>query len=388
MARYGYQSSLSSSEIPFSQKLLWLNWPLAALIAAVGGVGFVMLFSVAGGSLDPWARDQIVRFSLGFAIMILVALIDVKFWRLVALPFYLFSLALLVVVEVAGVTGMGAQRWINLGVARLQPSELMKIALVMVLALYYQNVPSNRISHPLYVLPPVALAIVPAALVAMQPDLGTALLLISGAGVVMFVAGVSWWYFGGVITLVGGAIYAVFASRGADWQLLKDYQFRRIETFLDPSQDPLGAGYHITQSTIAIGSGGLGGQGFMQGSQTHLRFLPEAHTDFIFTTLAEEFGFVGGAGLLGLYLMIVCVATLGAIRIRNTFGRLMASGVAATFFFFFAINMAMVMGLAPVVGVPLPLVSYGGTSMLTLLFGFGLLMSAQIHSEPDLRDYR
>ncbi|MEL6317611.1 MAG: rod shape-determining protein RodA [Pseudomonadota bacterium] len=388
MARYVPRPSLSAAEIPFSRKLLWLNWPLTALLAVVGGVGFLMLFSVAGGSLDPWARDQIVRFSLGFAVMILVALIDLKFWRMIALPFYLISLALLVVVEVAGVTGMGAQRWINLGVARLQPSELMKIALVMVLALYYQNLPSNRISNPLFVLPPILLAVIPAALVAKQPDLGTALLLVGGAGVVMFVAGVSWWYFAAVISAAGGAVYAVILSRGTEWQLLKDYQFRRIETFLDPSQDPLGAGYHITQSTIAIGSGGLAGKGFMQGSQTHLSFLPEAHTDFIFTTLAEEFGFVGGAGLLGLYMLIICVATIGALRIRNTFGRLLAAGVASTFFFFFAINMAMVMGLAPVVGVPLPLVSYGGTSMLTLLFGFGLLMSAQIHAEPDLRDYR
>ncbi len=213
MARYVTRSAMSQSDIPFSRKLLWLNWPLALLIAAAGSVGFVMLYSVAGGDLDPWARDQIVRFSLGFAIMILVALIDLKFWRMVALPFYLASLALLVVVEVAGVTGMGAQRWINLGVARLQPSELMKIALVMVLALYYQNLPPERISNPIYVAAPVLLALIPAALVAKQPDLGTALLLVSGAGVVMFVAGVSWWYFAGVISMAAAGVYAVFASR-------------------------------------------------------------------------------------------------------------------------------------------------------------------------------
>lgn len=373
------------SELSIGEKLLRFNWLLAALLAATACIGFLMLYSVAGGSLDPWARVQIVRFAFGFGVMMLVALIDLRFWRSLALPLYVLGLLLLVGVEIAGETGMGATRWIKIGGFQLQPSEVMKIALVMTLALYYQWLDPDRVSRPLWIAAPLALALVPAMLVLKQPDLGTALLLVAGAGVVMFLAGVSWWFFGGVAMLGVGAVWAVFASKGTEWQLLKDYQFRRIETFLDPTQDPLGAGYHITQSTIAIGSGGFDGKGFLQGSQTHLSFLPEPHTDFIFTTLAEEFGFRGGAGLLGLYMLIILVAMIAAARVKSTFGRLMAAGMAATFFFFFAINMAMVMGLAPVVGVPLPLVSFGGTSMLSLLFAFGLLMSAEIHHDDEMR---
>lgn len=371
-------------ETGLGAKLLRVNWLLAALIATVGCVGCLMLYSVAGGSLDPWARTQIVRFSLGFGLMLLVGLIDIRFWRGLAAPIYLGVLALLVLVEVAGATGQGATRWLKIGSVQLQPSEMMKVAMVLALARYYQWLPRERVSRPLWILAPLALAMLPALLVAKQPDLGTALMLIAGAGVVMFLAGVSWWFFGGVVMLCGAGVYAVFASRGADWQLLKDYQFRRIATFLDPSSDPLGAGYHITQSTIAIGSGGLNGKGFLQGPQTHLSFLPESETDFIFTSLAEEFGFRGCASLLGLYMLIVLISMLAAARIRSVFGRLLAGGVAATFFFFFAINIAMVTGMAPVVGVPLPLISFGGTSMLSLLFAFGLLMSAQIHGDDDL----
>lgn len=380
MARYD-----DAHELTIGMKLLRFNWLLAGLLAIAATVGFVMLFSVAGGDMDPWARTQIVRFAFGFGVMMLVALIDIRFWRLAAFPLYLLALALLVAVELFGEIGMGAQRWLRIGPLLLQPSEFMKIALVMALAAYYQWLGPGKASRPLWIAAPIALALAPAGLTAIQPDLGTAILLIAGAGVVMFLAGVSWWFFFMVFTGAGGAIWAAIASRGAEWQLLKDYQYRRIETFLDPSTDPLGAGYHITQSTIAIGSGGLNGKGFMQGSQTHLSFLPEPHTDFIFTTLAEEFGFRGGLGLLGLYMAIILVATIAATRIRSTFGRLLSAGVLATFFFFFAINMAMVMGLAPVVGVPLPLVSFGGTSMMVLLFGFGLLMSAAIHRDDPMR---
>lgn len=374
-----------SPELGLGGKLLRFNWLLAALIAATAAVGFVMLYSVAGGDLDPWARTQIVRFAFGFGMMILVAMIDLRLWRAFSAPLYLFALALLLAVEFAGQIGMGAQRWLRLGPLNLQPSEIMKIALVMALASYYHWLGPDRVNRPLWIAAPILLALAPAALVAKQPDLGTAMLLILGAGVVMFLAGVTWWFFGVVLTGAAGLVYAVIISRGQSWQLLKDYQYKRIETFLNPESDLLGAGYNIRQSTIAIGSGGLDGKGFLQGTQKSSLYLPEPHTDFIFASLAEEFGFRGGFGLLALYMTIILVATIGATSIASAYGRLLAGGVLATFFFFFAINMAMVMGLAPVVGVPLPLVSFGGTSMLVLLFGFGLLLSALIHRDDQMR---
>ena len=367
--------------LPLGAKLLRLNWPLALLVAATACIGFLMLYSVAGGASDPWASRQMTRFAAGFAGMLVVAFIDIRFWRLMAVPIYLGALALLVAVEFVGVTGQGAQRWIDLRVIQLQPSEAMKVALVLVLAAYYAWLPAERISRPLWMLPPVALALAPVTLVLMQPDLGTSLLLLMGAGAMMFAAGVHWLYFATAGAGGAAAVWAVLASRGTEWQILKDYQYRRIEVFLDPSQDPLGAGYHITQATIALGSGGLSGRGFMQGTQSRLNFLPEKHTDFIFTTLAEEFGFLGGVALLLLYALILLFCTLSAAMNRDRFGSLLTAGVAATFFLFFAVNMAMVMGLAPVVGVPLPLVSYGGSAMLVLLFAFGLVQSAHIHRD-------
>jgi rod shape determining protein RodA len=278
-----------------------------------------------------------------------------------------------------GTIGMGAQRWIDLGFILLQPSELMKLALVMVLAAYYHRLDPARVSRPLWVIPPLVLALVPVALVLKQPDLGTAILLLLGAGTVMFLAGVSLWYFGTAAAAGAGLIWVVLRSRGTEWQLLEDYQYRRIFTFLDPSQDPLGAGYHITQAKIAMGSGGLSGRGYMQGTQSRLNFLPEKHTDFIFTTLSEEFGFVGSITLLVLYTLIVVFCIASAIANRDRFGALLTGGIAATFFFYFAVNMGMVMGLMPVVGVPLPLVSYGGSAMLVLMVAFGLVQSAHIH---------
>jgi rod shape determining protein RodA len=360
-------------------KLLRLNWPLTLLTVAVASIGFLMLFSVAGGDADPWASRQVNRFAIGVAGMAVVALIDIRFWRLMTWPIYAGVVALLLAVEFVGVTGMGAQRWINLGFIQLQPSEAMKVALVMALAAYYAWLPADRVSRPIWLIPPLALTALPVALVLAQPDLGTSLLLLIGAGAMMFLAGVHWLYFAAAGASGAGLVWAVLASRGTEWQLLKDYQYRRIETFLDPSTDPLGAGYHITQATIALGSGGLGGRGFMQGTQSRLNFLPEKHTDFIFTTLAEEFGFLGAMALLTLYGLILLFCTLSALMNRDRFGSLLTGGISATFFLFFAVNMGMVMGLAPVVGVPLPLVSYGGSAMLVLMFAFGLAQSAHIH---------
>ena len=361
------------------RKILYLNWPLALLLTAVAGVGFLMLYSVAGGSFQPWGEAQMKRFGLGFALMIFVAMIPIYFWRNVALLAYLVALALLVAVEFFGAVGMGAQRWIDLGFMRLQPSELKKITLVMVLAAYYDWLPLGRTSKPAFVLIPVILIMIPVFLVLKQPDLGTSILLLVAGAIMMFLAGVHWAYFAAVLAAGIGLITAVFQSRGTDWQLLADYQYRRIDTFIDPSTDPLGAGYHITQSKIALGSGGWTGRGFMQGTQSRLNFLPEKHTDFIFTTLAEEFGFLGAISLLSLYALIILFCVASAMANRDRFSSLMILGVAATFFLFFAVNMSMVMGLAPVVGVPLPLVSYGGSAMLILMIGFGLVQSAHVH---------
>ncbi len=361
------------------RKILYLNWPLVVLPAAVAAVGFLMLYSVAGGEIGRWAEPQIKRFALGLAAMFVVAMVPIWFWRNFAGLAFGVSILLLIFVEFFGATGMGAQRWIDLGFMRLQPSEVSKITLVMVLAAYYDRLDVGKVSRPLWVAVPVAIILLPTLLVLRQPDLGTALLLLAGGAVVMFLAGVSWIYFGIVGALGGGLVTAVFLSRGTPWQLLKDYQYRRIDTFLDPASDPLGAGYHITQSKIALGSGGWTGRGFMQGTQSRLNFLPEKHTDFIFTTLAEEFGFIGGISLLVLYALILLFCITSALTNKDRFSSLLTLGIAAAFFFFFAVNMSMVMGLAPVVGVPLPLVSYGGSAMLVLMVAFGLVQSAHVH---------
>ena len=361
------------------RKILFMNWPLVLLLASVAGIGFLMLYSVAGGSFSPWAQPQMERFALGFAVMFVVALIPIWFWRNMAVLAYVVSVLLLIAVEFFGTVGMGAQRWIDLGFMRLQPSELMKITLVMLLAAYYDWLGPRRTSQPIWVLIPVVMILFPTFLVIKQPDLGTSILLVTAGGGLMFLAGVHWAYFAAVLAMGAGLITAVFQSRGTPWQLLKDYQYRRIDTFLDPASDPLGAGYHITQSKIALGSGGMTGRGFMQGTQSRLNFLPEKHTDFIFTTLAEEFGFFGGMSLLLLYGLILVFCIASALSARDRFSTLVTLGIALNFFLFFAVNMSMVMGLAPVVGVPLPLVSYGGSAMLILMAAFGIVQSAHIH---------
>ena len=373
-----YESHIDKTPSGFG-KIFAYHWALTLLIIAASTIGFLMLFSVADGDINRWARPQMIRFSFALALMTIMAFIPISVYRGASFFAYLFALALLVAVEYFGDVGKGSQRWIDLGFMRLQPSEVMKIALVMVLALYYSWLDTKRVSKPLWVLPPLILTVIPMFLVLRQPDLGTAMLLFAGAAVMMFVAGVSWWYFVSGAAVVGGLVFSVFYSQGKSWQLLKDYQYKRIATFLDPSQDPLGAGYHITQSKIALGSGGMSGRGYMQGTQSRLNFLPEKHTDFIFTTLAEEFGFVGGITLLFIYFLIVTFCVASALSNTNRFGALVTLGVSATFFFYFAVNMSMVMGLAPVVGVPLPLVSYGGSAMVVLMVGFGLVQSAHIH---------
>ncbi|MBE3639158.1 rod shape-determining protein RodA [Mangrovicoccus algicola] len=361
------------------RKVLYLNWPLVFLLSAICSVGFLMLYSVAGGSPRPWMEPQMERFAAGMVVMLFVAMVPIWFWRNISFVAYAVALLLLIAVEIMGEIGMGAQRWIDLGFFQLQPSELMKIALIMVLAAYYDWLDIDKVSRPLWMLPPILLILVPTALVLKQPDLGTAILLLAGGGFIMWFAGVHWGYFLAVIASGVSLVWAVMASRGTDWQLIRDYQFRRIDTFLDPTSDPLGAGYHITQATIALGSGGWTGRGFMQGTQSRLNFLPEKHTDFIFTTLAEEFGFVGASSLLGLYALVLVFCYVSAMANRDRFSSLLILGIASAFFLFFSVNMAMVMGMAPVVGVPLPLVSYGGSAMMVILAAFGLVQSAHVH---------
>ncbi|MFN4062232.1 MAG: rod shape-determining protein RodA [Paracoccus hibiscisoli] len=361
------------------RKFLYINWPLVLLITAVCCIGFLMLYSVAGGRMDTWAEPQMIRFAIGMVVMLGLAFVPMWFWRGISVAAYVVCFLMLVAVDMFGVIGMGAQRWIDIGPIRIQPSELMKIALVLLLAAYYDWLPLNRVSRPLWVLVPVLLILAPTALVLMQPDLGTSIMLVAGGGIVMFAAGVSLWYFGAVIGAAVGLVVTIMRSRGTDWQLLRDYQFRRIDTFLDPTSDPLGAGYNIIQSQIALGSGGLSGRGFMQGTQSRLNFLPEKHTDFIFTVLSEEFGFIGASSLLVLYMLILGFCIYSALTNRDRFASLITLGISGTFFLYFAINMATVMGLLPAKGSPLPLVSYGGTSLMILMLGFGLVQSAHVH---------
>ncbi|PLL12659.1 rod shape-determining protein RodA [Tabrizicola sp. TH137] len=361
------------------RKVFYLNWPLVVLITAVAAVGFLILYSIAGGRMEVWAEPQMKRFAAGLVLMFAIALVPIWFWRNMAGLAYGTSLLLLLAVEFFGVVGMGAQRWLDIGPLRLQPSELAKVTMVMMLAAYYDWLDLKKTSHPLWVLIPVLMILVPTFLVVIQPNLGTSLMLLMGGAAVMFAAGVSIWYFAVVAALIGGLVFAVFTTRGTPWQFLHDYQYRRIDTFLDPSADPLGAGYNIMQAKIALGSGGWGGKGFMQGTQSRLNFLPEKHTDFIFTTLGEEFGFVGAFSLLILYGLILFFCFTSALQSKDRFSQLLIIGLSANFFLYLAVNLSMVMGMAPVVGVPLPFLSYGGSVMLVLLIAFGLIQSAHVH---------
>ncbi|TQV82371.1 rod shape-determining protein RodA [Denitrobaculum tricleocarpae] len=344
------------------------------LIILIFSVGFAMLFSAGNGNVNPWASRQAIRFGGGLLLMLSVALIDIRLWFRYSYALYFIALFLLVAVEVMGTVGMGAQRWIDLKVIQLQPSEVMKVCLILALARYFNGVSVEDIGRPTYLLIPLALIAAPAALVLKQPDLGTTVMLVMAAGAVFFCAGVRLWKF----AIVGAAGLAAIPI---GWQLLHDYQKARVMTFMNPETDPLGTGYHIMQAMIALGSGGMFGKGFLLGSQSHLNFLPEKQTDFIFTMLAEEFGMVGGLGLIGLYILLIIYGIAISLRTRNQFGRLLAIGLTTNLFLYVFINIAMVMGLIPVVGVPLPLISYGGTAMLTVMVGLGLVISVYVHRD-------
>ncbi len=365
---------LNRSEMTLRQKVWHIHWMFVLLLCATAGIGFAMLYSAAGGNFDPWASRQMIRFSAGLAMLVAVAVIDVRLWLRYAYAIYFLALALLMAVEVGGSVGMGAQRWIDLGVITIQPSEVMKLALVLALARFFHVTRIEDVNRFVYMIPPLVMVVAPAALVLRQPDLGTALMLMMVGGAMFFVAGIRLWKFAAVGV-------AGLASVPVVWQFLREYQQQRVLTFFNPESDPLGAGYHIIQSKIALGSGGLFGRGFQQGTQSSLNFLPEKQTDFIFTMLAEEWGLVGGLTLLGLYLLLLVYGIAISLRCRNHFGRLVGVGVTTTFFLYVFINIAMVMGLIPIVGVPLPLISYGGTAMLVVLLGFGLLMGVYVHRD-------
>jgi len=370
-------AELGRHEPRFMERVLAVSWGLVILICAAAGFGIAVLYSAADGSMEPWAGKQTLRFAVALVLMIGAALVDLRAWYRSAYWVYAAVLALVIAVDLRGFVGMGAQRWIDLGVIQLQPSELMTVAVVLALARYFHSLANEDIGRIRYLILPALIVLVPAALVLKEPDLGTAIILLLGGAVLFFVAGVHAGFF-------LAAPLAAAAALPAIWRVLRDYQKARIYTFLDPDSDPLGAGYHILQSKIALGSGGLFGKGFLMGSQSHLSFLPEKQTDFIFTTLAEEFGLAGGLGLLALYTVIIAWGFALALRSRNQFGRLLGLGIVTSFFWSVFINAAMVMGMIPVVGVPLPLISYGGTAMLAVMLGFGLLINVGVHRDTRL----
>lgn len=354
------------------QRFVGLNWGIVLATILIAVAGFAMLYSVADGTWDPWASRQMVRFGVALLLMLGLAVVDIRYWVALAYPAWFAGLVLLIAVEFVGDTGMGGQRWLDLGFMRIQPSELMKIAAVMAVARYYHGRTQMQSKSLRSLVIPMLLLLIPFVLVVRQPDLGTALMIFVGGLAVVFLAGAPAWLF--VVSGIG-----VTAAIPVVWQFLRPYQKDRILTFLNPESDPLGAGYQITQSKIALGSGGMTGKGFLEGTQSHLNFLPEMKTDFIFTVLVEEFGLVGATIVLALYGIVLTYGLLIGIGCRNQFGRLLASGLAVSLFLYVLINVGMVMGLLPVVGVPLPLISYGGSAMLTWMLAYGLILSVSTH---------
>ena len=343
-------------------------WRMLIPLIVLVGFGALILFSAAGGSWSPYASSHLVRFSVFLVMAFVLSRFSKKIVSFFAFPGYLAVLALLLLVEIMGQIQGGSQRWLNLGFMQLQPSELMKPAVVLALAKFYSGLPVGMIPTWRSLVPAGVLIAAPMALVLMQPDLGTSLAIAFGGGIVMFLAGLPLRWF-----VMAGSGVAVMVPL-AFFFALQPYQQRRVTTFLDPESDPLGAGYHITQSKIAIGSGGLTGKGFNEGSQSHLQYLPEPHTDFVFATMAEEWGFIGGIVILGIFAIILNWGLQVARRSHDRFAKLLAAGMTATIFFYVAINLMMVMGLAPVVGIPLPFVSHGGSSMMTNMICIGALM--------------
>lgn len=359
-------------------KLLQVDWGLAFVLACIAGIGAIVLYSVGGMSWEPWAYDHVLRFGLFFLLMIALSLIDLRWWLHLSYPMYGFFLLLLVAVELFGKVKMGAQRWLDIGIIDIQPSEYMRLALVLALARWYHEAGTKDAVLSWKLLIPFSMIMAPVLLVAHQPDLGTAMLLLLTGITVMIVAGLDWRVIGAAA--VSGAVAIPFFVLF----VMHDYQRKRVLTFLNPEADPSGDGYHVLQSKIAIGSGGLLGKGLGLGSQSQLSFLPEKHTDFILAAVGEELGFLGAFTVFALYALAIFMALRIASLSHSHFGRLGAAGVTATFALYVLINGAMVMGLAPVVGVPQPLLSYGGSVMMTIMIGFGLVMGVKVHRYQEL----
>jgi len=358
-------------------KFWQVPWLFVLLVTAIAGVGYVALYSAGGGAPEPYASKHAIRFGFGLVLMLSIAMVDIKLIAKLSWLGYLGGIGMLVLVLMVGNVGKGAQRWIDVGPIQLQPSELMKIMLVLGLAAYFHRASWERMGNILFLIPAGIMILIPVGLILKQPNLGTALITGLVGTAVLWAAGVRWWKFAALAACIGVAAPIAYEH-------LHDYQRARITTFLDPESDPLGAGYNIIQSKIALGSGGLWGKGFLQGTQGHLNFLPEKQTDFIFTMLAEEFGLVGALSVLAMMLMVVAFCFMVAFRSRHQFGRLLAVGLGTNFFLYVFVNVAMVTGSIPVGGVPLPLISHGGSAMLTTMLGFGLLLSAHIHRDAEL----
>ena len=359
---------ISSAIIP--RPLARLPWRLIFLVTGIAGFGLIVLYSAAGGSAQPWALKQGIVFTFFLSVAIAMSWMRESTIKSIAFPLYAVTLVMLIGVDVLGFASKGAQRWLDLGPIRLQPSEFMKPAIVLTLARFYELVPIGEIRKPRAIWPALLLLGVPAFLILVQPDLGTCIMVGLCGVTVMFLAGLPWWVFAAPAAVVGVAAPIVYG-------MMHGYQRKRIDVFLNPESDPLGAGYHISQSKIAIGSGGIWGKGFLQGSQSHLDYLPEGHTDFVFATMAEEWGLVGGVLLIFAFALVIRWGMKVSANARTRFSQLAAAGLSAAIFFYVAINLMMVMGLAPVVGVPLPLVSFGGSAVMTVMLCLGLLMALE-----------
>jgi len=361
-----------SNELTFFQKFKSIDWILVLCILIIGFISFFSMYSTDGGEILFHTKNHVVRFMIFFSMMIIISFINIKFWHSISYLFYLVVLGLLVAASLYGITASGSQRWINLYFINLQPSELMKIAIIAFFAKYYHRMQITQVNKVVNIIIPFVILVIPIFLVITQPDLGTSILIALSGLMVLWLAGINLKFF--VYSSLLLIISAPFVI-----SFLKPYQKLRILTFFNPDKDPLGAGYQIIQSKIAVGSGGLYGKGFLKGTQGYLEFLPEKHTDFIFTLFSEEFGFVGSFILLILYAVMIYRIVYIGFQSRSFFGRLYCFGFASAIFIFIAVNMCMVLGLLPIVGSPLPIMSYGGSSMLATMLGFGIVMSAKIY---------
>ena len=372
-----FQQRTFTDQLTFFQKVRSFDILLILSVLALGFIGVISMYSSDGGQFSYYTKSHIIRFGVFFLLMLFLSFINLKFWYSLSYFFYFIVVLLLIYASFYGITASGSQRWISLYFINLQPSELMKVAIIVFFAKYYHRMQITNINRFRNLLIPIVVLVIPIFLVLSQPDLGTSLLIALSGIVVIWLSGVNIKYFvySGLILIISAPFVISF---------LKPYQKLRILSFFDPERDPLGAGYQIIQSKIAVGSGGLVGKGFLKGTQSYLEFLPEKHTDFIFTLFSEEFGFFGSVGLLLIYsIMIYRIIAIGSIS-RSFFSKLYCYGFGSAIFIYIVVNMSMVLGLLPIVGSPLPIISYGGSSMLATMIGFGVVMSAKVHSHQAI----